>query len=198
MCLLVLVRLLAGTVNVADAALLTFEGQENTIYTAPIVRLGFELGNPAGQEQHFHEITSTNYGLPNNGTGILLNDRDTQIYVKAASGLPTFTMPSVDVAAALGNQPAIGLTITGFLGAATTGTINIASLGSGYTSVTGSALGVVDRLIFDGIGGGGGFALDNLLVNNVPEAASFALVSIAALTYLVRFPRTVHRAVRPS
>ena len=164
----------------AQAATITFEGQFNTIYNAPIVRSGFTIGNVAGDQQHFHEITSTNFGLPNNGTGILLNDRDTRIQVTDVL-LATFTLGSVDVGAATGNGPAVGLNIFGFLGAVQTGVINIASLGSGYTFVNGASLGNIDRLVFDGTGGGGGFVLDNLTLNpagvgGIPEPSTWALL----------------------
>lgn len=161
----------------AHAALITFEGQSNAIYTAAINRAGFLIGNVAGDEQHFHEITSTNYGLPNNGTGILLNDRESRIYVEEQSGAD-FSLLGVDVAAALGNAPALGLTIEGFLNGSSVGVFNIASLGTGYTAV-GALFGAVDRVVFDGFGNGGGFVLDNLnvgdAVNGVPVPATLGL-----------------------
>lgn len=164
----------------AHATTLTFEGQTNTIYTAPIVRSGFTIGNPVGDEQHFHEITSTAFGLPNNGTGILLNDRDTRIFVTDVA-LATFTLGSVDVGASTSNNPAISLNIFGFLNNVQTGMITIANLGAGYTTVNGAALGNIDRLVFDGTGGGGGFVLDNLTLNGpgggvVPEPSAWALL----------------------
>lgn len=167
---------LLAMMGMANATLITFEGHTNTIYNSPITRLGFDIGNVAGQEQHFHEITSTGYSLPSNGTGVLLNDRDTQIFVKENGG-GTFTLGSVDVASALGNNPAVGLTIEGFHNNMSTGQISLATLGSGYTTLFGSALGVVDKIIFDGIGGSGGFVLDNLALNEraVPLPAAMLL-----------------------
>lgn len=163
----------------ASAALLTFEGQANTIYNAPIVRDGFTVGNVAGDEQHFHEIDSNGFGLPSNGTGVMLNDRDTRIFVEAV-GLLDFSLTSVDVASALNNLPAIGIEIEGFLDGVSKGVITLGALGGGYTTLLGAALGTVDRLVFDGIGGGGGFVLDNLAlgdaVNGTPEPLSLALV----------------------
>lgn len=163
----------------AQAATITFEGHSNTQYDAPIVRSGFTIGNQISEEQHFHEVNSSSFGLPNNGTGVLLNDRDTTIQVSELA-LATFTLGSVDVAAALGNLPAIGLNIFGYLGAVQTGVINIASLGNGYTTVNGASLGNIDRLVFDGIGGSGGFVLDNLTLNaavgGVPEPSTWALL----------------------
>lgn len=169
-----------GVASSAQAATITFEGQSNTIYNAPIVRSGFTIGNQGGEEQHFHEITSTSFGLPNNGTGVLLNDRDTTIFVSAV-GLATFTLGSVDVAAATGNNPAVSLSVFGFLNNVQTGVINVANLGSGYTTLNGSSLGNIDRLVFDGVGGGGGFVLDNLTLNApgagaVPEPTTWALL----------------------
>ena len=173
----------------ASAAVITFEGQNNTIYTAPIVRLGFELGNPVGFEQHFHEITSTQFGLPNNGTGVMLNDRDTEFYVVTSGGPAPFTLTSVDVASALNNFPAVGLEIRGYLNNILVGTLTVAVLGNGYTTVAGGALGSIDRLIFDGIGGQGGFVLDNLTLDEqvvVPEPVSLLLLGSGLAAAAIR------------
>ncbi len=158
---------LACVAGTASGVTITFEGHLNTIYNAPITRSGFEIGNPVGQEQHFHEIDSTQYNIPNNGTGILLNDRNTQIYV-VESFFDVFTMVSVDVATSGfggSNNAGIGLDIHGYLNNVHQGTITIANLGSGWTTVNGGALGNVDKLLFDGFGGQGGFSLDNLTLD---------------------------------
>lgn len=182
----VLILGLAVCVNLASASVITFEGSENTIYDSPIVRLDLLIGNPVEQEQHFHEITSTNYGLPNNGTGILLDDRDTEIYFAPNAGAPftTFSLNSVDVAAATGSGPATGLTITGYLSGSPTGSI-IMEIGGTWVNVSGSSLGTVDRVVFDGTGGAGGFVLDNFDFNDgsapsssVPEPASIVLATL--------------------
>ena len=89
---------MAGVAAPAAAVTVTFEGFANTIYNAPITRSGFEFGNVAGDTQHFHEIDSTNFGLASNGTGVLLNDRDSRMFV-SASDLSTFTLSMIDVAA---------------------------------------------------------------------------------------------------
>jgi len=165
---------LTGSVN---AALITFEGHRNTAYTSPITRLGFDIGNPSGQQQHFHEIDSNLYNVPN-GTGVLLNDRDTQIFVKESFGA-IFSLTSVDVAGY--SSSTTGLIIEGFLNNVSTGVINLASMGAGYTTLLGSTLGNIDRLVFDGIGSNGFFALDNLSLNeasSVPEPASLTLLGL--------------------
>ncbi len=167
----------------ALAVTITFEGASNSIYSSPIVRSGFTIGNPIGDEQHFHEITSTGFGLPNNGTGVLLNDRDTRIYV--AQGGTAFTLGSVDVAAALDNSPGVGITITGYLLGAPTGTVDLADFGLGYTTLLGATLGSVDYLLFDGIGGQGGFVLDNLVLNeSVQQEPVGEVPEPATVTYL--------------
>jgi hypothetical protein len=151
----------------ANAVTLTFEGHSNTIYDAPITRSGFDVGNVVGDQQHFHEITSTSFGLPNNGTGVLMNDRDTRIFVEGTLDAP-FTLGTFDVASALANGPAVGILIEGFFNNFSTGVITVAVLGTGYTTLDGTSLGVVDRLVFDGIGGQGGFVLDNIALNAAP------------------------------
>jgi hypothetical protein len=170
------------------AGTITFEGSDNTIYEAPIVRLGFTIGNVIGDEQHFHEINSTEFGLPSNGTGILLNDRDTRIFVN--QGGATFSLTSVDVASALNNNPADGLTITGYLLGVSTGVISLESLGTGYTVLLGGSLGAVDRLVFDGIGGEGGFVLDNLALNEqgqaTPEPATWSALLLGLGAIMAR------------
>ena len=70
---LVALGLLTGA-SAAGAVTVTFEGQSNAIYNAPITRSGFDFGNVAGDEQHFHEIDSTQFGLASNGTGVPLPD----------------------------------------------------------------------------------------------------------------------------
>lgn len=179
---------LAGTIAIVSSAsaqtvTITFEGHNNTVYSAPIVRDGYRIGNPVGQEQHFHEITSTQFGLPNNGTGVLLNDRNTEIFVILDLG-GTFRLDQVDVASALNNSPAVNLDIHGFLGGNPTGTISI-PLGTGYTTVLGGSLGTVDELRFDGLGGGGGFVLDNLTLT-IPAPGSIALLGVAGLAAIRR------------
>lgn len=180
---LVIGLFLFGMAGMANATLITFEGHNNTIYNAPITRLGFDIGNPAGQLQHFHEITSTQYGLPSNGTGVLLNDRDTEIFIMQNGG-GAFTLGSVDVASALNNNPAMGITIEGFFNNVSTGLISLGTLGAGYTTLLGNSLGIVDKLIFDGIGERGGFIIDNLALNEgspVPEPATMLLLGFGLL-----------------
>jgi hypothetical protein len=157
----------------AQAVVISFEGASNTQYNNPITRSGFDIGNPIGQEQHFHEIDSTQFSLPNNGTGVLLNDRDTDIFViaNAGAGFSQFSLTSVDVAASLGNQPANDIRITGFLNNVQTGSLLVSPLGTGYTTIAGASFGIIDRLVFDGIGGSGGFVLDNLALNNAPTTS---------------------------
>ena len=158
---------------------LTFEGQFNTIYTAPIQRSGFDVGNVVGEQQHFHEIDSNGFGLASNGTGVLLNDRDTQIFLSKVGG-GTFSLTSVDVASSLNNSPGTGITVSGFLANVLTGTITIANL-SQFQTASGAALGTVDRILFDGTGGGGGFELDNVVLDGavsgaVPESSTWMMM----------------------
>jgi hypothetical protein len=167
------------TVAPAQAVTITFEGQFNTIYNAPITRSGFDFGNVAGDEQHFHEIDSTQFGLPSNGTGILLNDRNTRIFSRA-NDLSDFTLGSVDVATATNNSPATSLKIYGYLNDVLVGTLTVDPL-SGWQTIAGGSLGTIDYLVFDGEGGGGGFVLDNAVFNEggvggIPEPATWAMM----------------------
>lgn len=156
---------------------LTFEGQSNAIYTAPITRDGFTIGNPAGQEQHFHEIDSTQFGLASNGTGVLLNDRNTDIFLQQVGG-GDFTLSSFDIAASFNNAPGITFEALGFLNNVQVGIVT-GSLGQ-FTTFSGFAS-PVNFVTFNGLGGNGGFELDNIILNGavngaVPEPATWALM----------------------
>lgn len=77
-----------------------------------------------------------------------------------------------------------------------TNTITIAVLGSGFTTVNGTPLGNVDRVVFTGVGGLGGFELDNVALNGaindpspVPEPATFGMAAIAGIAGLVAYRR---------
>lgn len=162
------------------ATILTFEGQANTVYNDPITRSGYVLGNVAGQEQHFHEIASTNFGLASNGTGVLMNDRDTEILLQSASG-SSFVLSSFDIAASLNNLPGSTFSVTGLLNGVTVGTIT-GSLGSQFATIAGFSS-AVDSVIFDGLGNGGGFELDNIaldvpLTGAAPEPSTWAMMGI--------------------
>jgi hypothetical protein len=184
--LLVLSLLLSPLSAYAAPVIITFEGFSNTIYNSPITRLGYDIGNPPAQEQHFHEADSTLYGLVSNGTGVLVNDRDTEIFLVATgNSMATFTLFSVDVATSLNNYPAVGIDIRGYLNNVLVGTVSLANLGGVFTTLSGASLGTVDRLVFDGIGDQGGFELDNITLNaGVPDAGSSLLllgIAIAGL-----------------
>lgn len=163
--------LLAGSAGAVPVTI-TFEGFNNATHTSPINRSGYLIGNVAGDEQHFHEINSTQFGVVSNGTGVLHNDRDTRIFVELAS-LQDFSLTSVDFSRAGNVSGAIAFTIQGFNNGVSTGIIPSAS-GAGYLTVLGASLGRVDRLIFDSTGGGSlaGFNLDNLALNDDPPAAA--------------------------
>ncbi|HDY84644.1 hypothetical protein LCGC14_0484370 [marine sediment metagenome] len=184
--ILLLGSLLLAVSATSTAATLTFEGQNNTTYTSSIERDGFRIGNSSGQEQHFHEIDSTQYGLTSNGTGVLLNDRDTNIFVESAVG-SVFSLTSVDVAASLSNYPASSIVIEGFLGGLSVGTIS-AIFSSNFITLSGASLGNLDKLVFDGIGLEGGFELDNLVlgpaVSAVPIPAAAFLFAPALLGFM--------------
>jgi hypothetical protein len=155
------------------ATVLTFEGQQNFIYSAPIVRSGFEIGNLLGQEQHFHEIDSAFYGYLSNGTGALLNDRNTDIFLRAVNG-SAFQLSSFDIASGMGSA----FTVTGYLGGNVVGTTS-GTLGN-FTTFAGFGSNI-DRVVFNGTGGDGGFQLDNIVLNNgvagaVPEPATWLMM----------------------
>lgn len=188
--------------GVATATTLTFEGSSNTIYSAPITRSGFVIGNAPGEEQHFHEIDSTAFPnfVPNDGTGVLYNDRNTTIVV-TTSGLSTFTAGTVDVATDLngGAGGSSSLTIDGFLNNLLVNSIsvNLNQAGS-YSLVNLAGLGLIDRLVFDGIPttGNGGFTLDNLNVTPAaaPEPSTISLFSLVTVSCGTLFYRKRRQA----
>ena len=177
--------LLAATVAVAfaapaSAALITFEGVGNTIYTGPIVREGITIGNVAGDQQHFHEIDSTAFPgfVVSNGTGVLYNDRDTRIEMTQVGG-GLFTLGNFDASATGPSSPgavASSLSIAAYVNSVLTVSLSFAIDSSAFTSWNGAGLGSFDRLVFSA-NEGGGFQLDNINVAAaVPEASTWAML----------------------
>lgn len=163
------------------ATTLTFEGQSNTIYGAPISRGGYLVGNVAEDEQHFHEIDSTAFPgfVVSNGTGVLYNDRNTRIFMTTDPGGGTFTLNGFSASAVAGG-PGVGATnllVTGYLGAVVVNSANFAINGVTFSSFAGLS-GTFDRIVFDGTDGDGGFQLDDVVLNAaaVPEPATWALL----------------------
>lgn len=166
----------------AYAATLTFEGEANTIYNAPISRSGYLIGNVVGDEQHFHEIDSTAFPgfVVSNGTGVLYNDRDSNIFMTADPFGGIFTLNGFDASAVAGGDGtgATNLLVSGYLGAALVNSANFTISDTGFASFGGLG-GSFDRLVFDATNGGGGFQLDNVVLNAgaaVPEPATWALM----------------------
>lgn len=183
-----------GSVSAAQATVITFEGFSNTTYNAPITRSGFDFGNVAGDEQHFHEVDSTQYGLISNGTGILLNDRDSRVFSELNGG-GSFTANSIDVASSgssnLGSNS--GISIEGFLNNTSVGLINVTfGANDPFQTVSLLSLGTIDRLVFDGFQGG--FELDNATfnepTNQTPEPGSLALLGLGAGLLAIRRRRS--------
>ena len=177
--------LLAATVAVAfaapaSAALITFEGVGNTIYTGPIVREGITIGNVAGDQQHFHEIDSTAFPgfVVSNGTGVLYNDRDTRIEMTQVGG-GLFTLGNFDASATGPGSPGAAaslLSVAAYVNSVLTASLSFAIDSSAFTSWNGAGLGSFDRLVFSA-NEGGGFQLDNINVAAaVPEASTWAML----------------------
>jgi hypothetical protein len=188
----------------ANAATLTFEGTPNTAYSASITRNGVVISNPAGQEQHFHELDSSLFPaeLPSNGTGVLFEDRDTQIQLAlATNGL--FTLGNFDTAALIASGNDAGgttrLRVTSFLANQQVAQANFAINSSSYITYNGAELGMFDRVVFDGINGGGGFVLDNVNVTAaaVPETATWGMM-IAGFGVMGAAMRTRRRSTKVS
>lgn len=172
-----LASILAIGAGAAQATTLTFEGFSNAQYdNTTIVRSGFEIGNVAGDEQHFHEADSTQFGLTSNGTGILVNDRLTRLYLTRQDGAD-FSLGNFDAAWYTSTG---SLTVSGFLNGSLTGSFTASLNNTAWQTLAGASLGTVDYLVFDGrIGNPDGFQLDNINLGAaaaVPEPESYALM----------------------
>ena len=166
----------------AGATVLTFEGHQNTSFSAPITLDAYTLGNVAGDEQHFHLLHSDFFAADEvpNGTGILFNDRNTRLFIQLTDG-GLFTLGSFDASAlrfgANGSGGATMLRISAYVDDALKNSVDVAINNAAYTTSNGAALGAFDRLVVDGLNGGGGFALDNVTVSAVvPEPAGWAVM----------------------
>ena len=175
--------IVAFNIGEVSAAVITFEGFDNQVFKNPIKLLGFNIGNPIGQEQHFHLRDSVpTRVVPSNGTGVLVNDRSTELFIENALG-KEFIFNSVDMSGFDGFIP--NMRIEGFKDNVSTGTINFSTGGMGYTTVFGHTLGTVDRLIFNVNGKSSDFfVLDNLNVTIVPVPAAVWLFTTGIITLL--------------
>ena len=180
----VLVAALALGLN-AHATVLTFEPSSNTIFGNENVGDGLAVGSWGGYDftssgDHFHFIDSPSFStLPNNGTGILSEDRNYSISMVEGLG-GSFDLLGLDMAGNNDNgSAALSLLITGyFTGGGTISTsITLLSAASFQSELLAGFSGL-DKVTFDGIGGGGGFALDNINVvpASVPETSSMLML----------------------
>lgn len=166
----------------ASAAVLTFEGVPNTIYTAAINRSGYTIANGPTDEQHFHEIDSTAFPgfVVSNGTGVLYNDRDTTIVMTQVGG-GRFTLGNFDASSTGASNGTVAslLSVSAFVNNILTTSLNFAISDSGFLSYNGAGLGSFDRLEFTA-NGQGGFQLDNVSLSPatgaVPEASTWAML----------------------
>lgn len=186
--------LFSVSASAATSTTLTFEGQYNAQYdNTTIVRDGYEIGIVSGFEQHFHEITSNDYGLTSNGTGILLVDRPTQLYIKS-SDLSDFQLNSFDSSWYSGSGT---IKVIGYRDGSEVGNFSIGASMNGWTTQSGLSLGSVDYLVFDGTAqtSGWGQQLDNikLVAAPVPEPETYALM-LAGIG-MVGFIRSRRKAV---
>jgi hypothetical protein len=189
----------------AAPVVLTFEGVQNTIYNTPQTVSGITMGNVAGDVQHFHFIDSTGYGLVNNGTGVLENDRLSRLFFELATP-GVFTLTSFDISTVQFTDGNRNVSVEGFLNGVSTGIITTLALNSGYTTVNGAGLGLVDRIVFGPASGTGenGFNLDNVafeigapVPEMDPQAASLPLFSALVMLLLARGRRRSFAEVWP-
>jgi PEP-CTERM motif len=175
----------------AHATTITFEGFSNTIFGDEVVGNGLAVGSNGGFDftssgDHFHFLDSTAFpGLvPNNGTGVLDEDRNYSItMVKSGGG--SFDLQAIGYAGRGGSGvSATSLVVTGFFaaGGSTSSTLSV----NGLTWLSNSFAGFtgLNSVVFDGAGGAGNFCLDNISVVPTPEPSTLLLLSIGAISLL--------------
>jgi hypothetical protein len=172
----------------AYAATVTFEGHSNTIFGDESIGNGLAVGSNSGYNftssgDHFHFLNSSSYPtVPQNGTGILLEDRNYSISMTESGG-GSFSLQSMNYAGDSSNvAAATSLVVTGFFtaGGSTSTTLGLSGSTFLFSSLTGFT--GLSSVVFDGTGGGGGFALDNLTVSAVPEPATCVLSSVGLIS----------------
>ena len=181
---------------VAGAQTITFDGYENDIFGDEFTGNGTSTGTHSGftftsSVDHFHFIDCCS--VVSNGTSNLLMDRD---------GTVTMTQTGGGLFDLLGllaygyDQPATALTITGFFGAGGSITNTFAGLNaSSFTSISLAGYNGLSSVVFDGVGGGGQFGLENISVapsTTVPEPATMTLLGFGLAG--VAFARRKRRA----
>jgi hypothetical protein len=184
--------LLIGTIpkRVIAATVLTFEGHSNTIFGDEVTSNGFQVGSYGGfnftsSGDHFHFLDSKLYAVPQNGTSILDEDRNYSITMTESSNR-SFDLLSINYAGDSSITPAAtSLLVTGFFSAGGSTSTTLPISGTGFLSSTLTGFTNLSSVVFDGTGGGGAFALDNITVSVVPEPSTCVLSSICLTSLLV-------------
>ncbi len=184
--LLFLVAVAAISVSSAHAALITFEGYGgNTIIGDESTGNGLAVGSSVGygftsSGDHFH-FGDGLFGVPVNGTSILLQDRDYLITMTEAGG-GSFNLLSADLGEDISfGGSATSIVVTGFFSGGGSISTAIALDGdtANFQNVLFSGFTGLTSVTFDGIGGNAnGFTLDNINTAAVPIPGTLALLGL--------------------
>lgn len=166
----------------ANATVVDFNGFSNTQWGDENSGNGLTVKTSNGYAfvssgDHFHFIDMAGYGGPSNGTSSLLEDRGYSITMSKVDGASFNLMNFLDFSYG-GTQ----LSVTGnFMGGGSVNSV-VSISNAAFTSEAFSTFNNLSSITFQGLGGNGGFGLENVTVSEgstVPEPTSIALFGLA-------------------
>jgi PEP-CTERM motif-containing protein len=175
------------SVSQASASTITFDGHPNDIFGDENAGNGLIVGTSDGYDftssgDHFHFIDAAAAGTGGDATSLLIEDRSYDVTMKKAGG-GSFSLLNLQYA---GNNSTVSaatsLVVTGFFtagGSITTTLIIVSSAALSNAAFVG--FNDLSSVVFDGTGGEGAFALENVEVGAggtaaVPEPATIILL----------------------